>query len=320
MAKKHMTEKDAILVSGILGFVILLLVSPLWAPMIWNAMVPQKEALVSGSAVAPEKEQKETEIPQEPLPVIDESGMTLGTRINPAKGYQRVEVEPESLGEFLRQYQLKGSTGVVKLWNGSKREQQETVQAVFKLPMEKEDLQRSAGAVLRVYTEYFWAQRAYDKISFQLINGFQADYKKWQEGFLIRTDATGSIWVNGGSVDNSEDNLKKYLHTVLTYTSVASMVKESKKIKHEEIQIGDIFLKTGSESDVVMIVDICENKQGKRGFLLAKGGRPAQQFHLLNNPAHKEDPWYYEEELQYPFKTSEGTFEKGSLRRLSYLK
>ena len=230
-----------------------------------------------------------------------------------------MEAEPGSLGEFLRQYKLKGSTGVVKLWNGSKREEQETVQAVFKLPMEKEDLQRSAGAVLRVYAEYFWAQRAYDKISFQFINGFQADYKKWQEGFLIRTDATGSIWVNGGSVDNSEENLKKYLHTVLTYTSAASMEKESTKIKKEEIQIGDIFLKTGTEADVVMVVDICESKQGQRAFLLAKGGKPAQQFHLLKNPAHAEDPWYYEEELQYPFKTAEGTFEKGSLRRLNYL-
>ena len=45
---------------------------------------------------------------------------------------------------------------------------------------------------------------------------------------------------------------------------------------------------------------------------------PAQEFHLLVHPAHKEDPWYYEEEISYPLETPEYSFGKGSLRRLMY--
>jgi len=60
-------------------------------------------------------------------------------------------------------------------------------------------------------------------------------------------------------------------------------------------------------------------KMARRHFLLGKGGKPAKQFHLLTNPAHEEDPWYYESELQYPFVTSEGEFKKGSLRHPTYL-
>lgn len=321
MAKRRMREKDAIILSGLLGFVILLLASPLWVPMIWRAMEPQNTKAVSDSAVQVEEKGKEKKAePSENLPIVDETGVTLGTRINPPKGYQRVEAEKGSLGEFLRNYSLKKSTGAVKLWNGAKKEDSDGVQAVFKLPMEKEDLQRSAGAVLRLYAEYFWAQQAYDKISFQLVNGFQAEYLKWREGFRIRTDATGSIWVNGGAYDASEENFKKYLHMVLTYTSVASMEKESEKVKKDDLRVGDVFLQTGEMSDVAMIVDVCENKQGKKAFLLAKGGKPAQQFHLLKNPAHEADPWYYVEEMKYPLQTSEGKFAKGALRRLLYLK
>lgn len=317
MARRRMTEKGAIVISGILGLTILLLVSPFWAPMIWNAMTPQKAPTVSGSGVTGKKEPEK--VVEQQLPIHDESGMTLQTRINPTSGYRRTDVESGSLGEFLRNYELKKATAKVKLWDGTKREKQDTVQAVFRIPMEKEDLQRAAGTILRVYTEYFWNQRTYDKISFLFANGFRAEYKKWQEGFLIRTDDTGSIWVNGGSTDNSEENLKKYMHTVLVYTSADSLAQESHKIKKEELQIGDILLKTGTEADAVMVVDECVNEQGKKAYLLAKGGKPAQQFHLLKNPAHEEDPWYYEEELSYPISTSEGDFAKGSMRRPDYL-
>ena len=72
-------------------------------------------------------------------------------------------------------------------------------------------------------------------------------------------------------------------------------------------------------ADAAVVVDVCVNENGEKAFLLGKGGKPAKQFHLLTNPAHEMDPWYYESELQYPFVTSEGEFKKGSLRHPTYL-
>ena len=66
-----------------------------------------------------------------------------------------------------------------------------------------------------------------------------------------------------------------------------------------------------------MIVDVCENEEGKKAFLLAQGFMPAQQFHIIKNPRH-EDPWYYEDEVTYPFYTISYTFEEGSLKRVMY--
>lgn len=318
MARRPMREKEAIIISGVLGLVILLLASPLWAPMIWNTPEAKSPQSVSGGGLKGTDEEKK-EKPQKELPVVDEKGLMLKTRINPPDGYKRTEEEKDSFGEFVRNYELKKSTGVVKYWNGQKKKDKNIVQAVFKLPMEEEDLQRSAGAVIRMYAEYFWAQGDYDKISFQLINGFQADFSKWKEGYRIRTGAAGSMWVNGGSEDDSEENFKKYLHTVLTYTSAASMKKESKKVKKQDIRIGDILLQNGTSPEVAMVVDVCENAQGQKAFLLAKGGKPAQQFYLMKNPADENDPWYYLDEMTYPLKTADGDFAKGSLRRLPYL-
>ena len=67
------------------------------------------------------------------------------------------------------------------------------------------------------------------------------------------------------------------------------------------------------------VVYTYENEAGEKAFLLAQGFMPAQSFHIIKNPAHSEDPWYYESEVKYPFRTQEYTFGEGSLKRLNYL-
>ena len=44
--------------------------------------------------------------------------------------------------------------------------------AVFKLPIENENLQQCADSVMRVYAEYYWNTKQYDKIQFHLSDGF----------------------------------------------------------------------------------------------------------------------------------------------------
>ena len=53
------------------------------------------------------------------------------------------------------------------------------------------------------------------------------------------------------------------------------MVSESTPIKLNEIRVGDVFLKGGSPGHVVMIVDVCTNREGKKAFLIAQGYMPA---------------------------------------------
>ena len=189
---------------------------------------------------------------------------------------------------------------------------------VIKLPMEKEDLQQCADSVIRVYAEYFWHSGKRERISFRFVDGFQAEYEKWRRGYRIQTGDRGSSWVSGGRLDGSYGNFKKYLRMVFAYASTLSLEEESKKISLSKLDVGDIFLKAGSPGHVVMVVDICEDAAGRKAFLLGQGYMPAQEFHLLKNPAREEDPWYYVDEISYPFSTPEYDFGKGSLRRPQY--
>jgi len=251
-------------------------------------------------------------------PIINEKGNTLEKRIRTPQGYRRKKADAGSLTAFLRSYPLKKAGQPVLLYNGRKKRNQDAHAAVFKLPIEKENLQQCADSVMRVYAEYFWKSGQRQRISFRFVNGFQADYGKWRRGYRIQAGDRGASWVSGGEKGDSYQSFKKYLRMVFSYASTLSMKEESEKIKLSQINVGDIFLKAGSPGHVVMVVDICEDEKGRKAFLLGQGYMPAQEFHLLKNPVHEDNPWYYAEEVSYPFNTPEYTFGKGSLRRLNY--
>ena len=250
--------------------------------------------------------------------LLNEEGMTLETRVRTPEGYMRTPVEEGSLAAFLRSYPLKESDSPVLLYNGREKGNQGAHVAVFTLPIENEDLQQCADSVMRVYAEYFYQTGQYDRIAFHFVNGFLADYSKWRDGYRIAVNGNDVSWTDSAKADMSYENFQEYMRMVFAYAGTLSMEKETHEITLAEIQAGDVFLKGGSPGHVVMIVDVCEKEDGSKAFLLGQGYMPAQEFHLLKNPQHGEDPWYYEEEVGYPFSTPEYTFLEGSLCRLDY--
>lgn len=245
-------------------------------------------------------------------------GMTLESRIAVPEGFERITAEEDSLAAFLRNYSLKEDGTEVLLYDGTPKGNQNAHVAVFALPLEPQDLQQCADSVMRIYAEYYWETKQQDRIAFHFTNGFLAEYSKWREGYRIQVEGNEVSWVKSKDYDDSYENFVQYLKIVFSYAGTLSMNSEAAPISLSEMQVGDVFLKGGSPGHVVMIVDLCENAEGKKAFLLGQGYMPAQEFHLLKNPLHENDPWYYEAELKYPLQTPEYTFEEGSLMRLSY--
>lgn len=247
---------------------------------------------------------------------INEEGSTLLTRINVPIGYKRIEVNSDSFASYVRHYPLKESGTPLLLYNGEEKENQRSHVAIFDLPIENADLQQCADSIMRFYAEYYYSKKQYDKISFHFVDGFKATFVKWVQGYRISVDGK-TKWVKSASYDDSYTSFKKFMRMVFAYSSTLSMDKESNKIDVSDMKIGDIFIQGGSPGHVVMVVDVCVDENGKKAFLLAQGFMPAQDFHIIKNPRH-DDPWYYEDEVTYPFSTVGYTFKEGSLKRLEY--
>lgn len=281
----------------------------------------QKDTIVGETEIEHSDVPEDTETQaqtEEKQQFFAESKTTLEERVMVPSGYMRMEAGEGSFAEFLREYPLKAAGSPVLLYDGREKGNQSAHAAVFALPLSNEDLQQCADSVMRLYAEYFYATGQYERIAFHFVSGFNAEYVKWRAGSRIAVNGNEVTWEEREAFDDSYENFERYLRIVFTYASTLSMEAESEEIALSEIQAGDVFLQGGSPGHVVLVLDVCVNGEGKKAFLLGQGYMPAQEFHLLRNPLHEEDPWYYEEEVEYPFYTPEYTFFEGSLRRLNY--
>ena len=213
---------------------------------------------------------------------------------------------------------MKPDGSPVLLWTKEPKGNQRDHAAVFDMTVEDElDVQQCADSVMRIYAEYFRSTGQYDRIRFHFVSGFLCDYNSYAQGNRVKVSGDDVVWVQSQSAEDSDQVFNEYMKIVFAYASTLSMESESVSADLHDLQIGDIFLKGGSPGHVVMVADVCE-KDGRKAFLLAQGYMPAQEFHIIKNPLHENDPWYYEEEVQYPFKTQAYTFPEGSFRRLQY--
>ncbi len=250
-----------------------------------------------------------------PLSLINSTGMTLETRINPPEGYTRIPSEEGEFTGFVRSLRLKEDGSEVLLYDGSPKSYQDGHVAVFELDTGSKDLQQCADSIIRIYAEYYWSIEAYDKIDFHLTNGFLMEYTKWRDGYRIEVDGNEVSWVKKADYDASYEVFRKYLESVFMYAGTLSLSAECSEITIQELLTGDMLLYGGSPGHCVLVVDMAEDAQGNKCYLLAQGYMPAQDFHILKNPLHEEDPWYYASEITYPLRTPQWTFEDGSLVR-----
>lgn len=255
-----------------------------------------EEMIESGilDEVEPESESEENiEIVEtaEPFVFINEEGMTLQDRINVPQGYKRIEADPNSFASFMRNYPLLPFGETVKYYNGNEKEHQLFVCSVFDLDMISGDLQQCVDSCMRLYIEYLISQNAFDKISFHYSNGTVHKYSKGQ-------------------------NVNDYMRQLFTYAGTLSMSKyDTVQIDVHDASIGDMFLAGGSPGHAMMIVDVAQDENGNKAFLVAQGYMPAQSFHLVRNVYHYDDPWFYEDELEFPCYVCVARFDKKSMMR-----
>lgn len=242
-------------------------------------------------------------------------GSTLDSRISVPEGYSRVPSEPYEITGFIRTLPLKDDGSQVLKYDGNSISNQDNHVAIFDMDIGDRDLQQCADSIMRIYGEYFWSLEEYDKIAFHLTNGFYMNYTKWRNGYRIVLDGNNVSWSKSASYDDSYETFIKYMNMVFAYAGTLSLTAESSPISLDELLPGDILLEGGSPGHCVMVVDMAYDEEGNRCYLLAQGYMPAQDFHILTNPLHPENPWYYEAEMNYPIETPSWTFDEGSLRR-----
>lgn len=228
-------------------------------------------------------------------------------------GYTRITQERHSFGEWLRNCSLK-SDKTVYLYNGTPKRNQQAQYAVLDMPVGEKDLQQCADAVIRLRAEYLYKGGRTEAITFKATDGTQIGYSGWLKGDRFVLQQGKLLRKRIAAPAQGRAQFEKYLETVFSYAGTLSLSRELKQVPStKNIQAGDVFIQGGSPGHAVIVMDVAENRSGKKIFLLAQSYMPAQNIHILKNPA-AATPWY-DADFGRKLYTPEWVFGDGALKR-----
>jgi hypothetical protein len=249
-------------------------------------------------------------------PILTDSGSTIKARINPPKGYTRINTVTNSYADYLQELPLKPSGALVKYYDGATKNNNHVYCAVVDLPIGKKNLHQCADAIMRLRAEYLWNAKKYDAIHFNFTNGFTCDYVNWMNGKRVSIKDNKTTWYQYNNGGNTYQDFWKYMEMIFSYAGTLSLSRELEAVEYHNMEIGDIFIQGGSPGHAITVVDMAENPEtNKKVYLLAQSYMPAQETQILINPNNASiSPWYALDSIDVIY-TPEWRFYPGDLKR-----
>jgi hypothetical protein len=237
----------------------------------------------------------------------------LSARFPPPSGWARVPLPPDGFGDWLRGLPLKPGSPPVHLFSGALKANQSVHLAVVDIDTGPTDLQQCADAVIRLRAEYLFAAGRADSLAFHFTSGDLARFADWARGERPVVGPRSVRWVRSAPADSSHASLRRWLDTVFRYAGTRSLARELLPVSVTDVQPGDVFVEGGSPGHAVLVLDVVIGGDGRRLFLLGQSYMPAQEIHVLKNPATGQ-PWFRAQPGER-LATPEWVFPPDALRR-----
>ena len=223
-------------------------------------------------------------------------GQTLEQRFAPPVGFAREPAAPGSFVEWLRELPMKSEGAPVLLHTGALKLRQDVHAGVIDIDVGKRDLQQCADAIMRLRAEWLFSQGRKSEIAFNDTKGkrlrFSARPKQDYAGF------------------------RKYMDYVFAYAGTYSLERELVAASADDIRAGDVFIKGGFPGHAVFVTDVVVNPAtGEKRFLLTQSYMPAQEIHVLKNPAARDGSVWYGTDFGETLVTPEWRFSRQQLKR-----
>jgi Domain of unknown function (4846) len=233
--------------------------------------------------------------------------------IQPPDGFSRRTVDSASFTNWLRQLTVKKDK-TVYLYNGLPKRNQGAQFAVLNKDIGNKDLVQCADAVMKLRAEYLFDIKKYNEIAFISTSGTVLNFSDWQKGYRWKEQHNQlGKYQSGKMTTDSKNEIDLFMELVYSYCGTYSLSKQLSLVEKDNLlKAGNVFIKGGFPGHAVLIVDEAENAKGEKVFLLAQSYMPAQDIHILKNPANGISPWYSSKQL-FPLITPEWKFDRGSL-------
>jgi hypothetical protein len=220
---------------------------------------------------------------------------TLAGRISPPPGFIRSAAGPDSFAAWLRGLPLKPEGSPVLLHTGAPKARQDVHVAVVDIDVGQRDLQQCADAAMRLRAEWLFSARRTGDIAFNDTGaGKPIAFARWAAGERPRMSGRTLAWSPSAAPDAGYASFRRYMDVVFTWAGTYSLERELAPKPVAQLAAGDLFIGGGFPGHAVLVADVAESKTtGEHRFLLLQSFMPAQEMHILKNPANPDgSPWY----------------------------
>ncbi len=212
-------------------------------------------------------------------------------------GFERVTKTQGSMAAWLGQIHLKKDK-TIYLYNKKPSTHQTWPYAVLDVSVNGDGLQQCADAVMRLRSEYLFAEKNYRAISFPYANGT----------FNFASN-TSSCYTH--------DCLMKYLKNVFISCGTYTVEQVTKQVRDfSALEAGNVLVKAGSPGHAMMVADVAVNPATKEKiYLLIQSYMPSEDIHVVMNPSNAQlGPWF-KVDTGKDIRTPGYHFEKKHLRK-----
>lgn len=251
-------------------------------------------------------------------PGVPKAHDTLEDRFAPEPGFERVKLEKESFGAFLRRLPLTAPNTPVLSHRGDeiRSEDHPNVAAVVAIDIGTKDLQQCADAVIRMHAEWRYARGARDH-SYRSASGTKLSFAQFAAGDRLRVEGNSLSFVRSAKAQEPTHGLlRMWLDDVFGWANTGALARDAKRVKWQDVRPGDFFVLTGVPfGHAVLVVDMAKDARGRKAFLLTQSFVPAQNVHVLRPDARHV--WFVVDDTDGEIKTPFWEpFPFDSLRRL----
>ncbi|MFW5968639.1 MAG: DUF4846 domain-containing protein, partial [Persicimonas sp.] len=217
--------------------------------------------------------------------------LALEDRFETPGGYERVDVDNESFGAFLRRLPLRTDRTTVRAYDGTLLDSPSA--AVVALDIGERDLQECADSAIRLHAEFLWLRDRRDELGYHFTSGDLSRWEDWQNGERYEISGADVRRVERSEVEPTRAHFREWLDTIFQYAGTRSLQHDTDPVEGQ-IRPGDLYVAPGSPGHAVIVLDVAENEAGDQIALLGQGFMPAQEFHVIRAPglAAHNDVWF----------------------------
>ena len=215
----------------------------------------------------------------------------LRQRFGDPAGYQRIVVNPGTIGEWLRFLPLgPGGTSVTdSVGRTALVTAAGFAAAVVAIDMHAEE---SADALLRLHAEWRFGKGDRATITYASNSGRPIPFGRWISGErIVAKKGSWDFAYRVSPIANpSYADLRSFLDAAYPWTDPRALAIQGKVLDATDVAPGDYFVHAGKDPTLVIVLDVATNAAGEPAMLFGHVAAPHQNMYVMR--ATKDSPWF----------------------------